>query len=353
VKVVDRAGKVVSLSDDFPSIEGMAWSADGGSVLFSASIDSLAIFEVNASGGAPPVAKVSSAGDLIVLDIAPDGTMAAASERVHMGVVVRGAGQAAERELGPFDQSWSLQLSSDGTFGTFSDGRGGSDYAVILRRVDGSPPVTLGEGNAGSISRDGRWVTAEILSTGRCVVYPTGAGAPVPIPIGPLEACNSPFFFPDDKSLGVFGNEKGKAPRLYRAAFPGGVPVPLLPEGLTPWQVSENGDRFLVQDKDFAFQVFEIGGRLSPVKGLEPRDRVLEWSAEGKWAIVSEAATIPAILQRVALDTGVRTRVGELGPADRAGVTTMAPRAFRDNGRIYAYSYERRVSTLFLVKQGR
>jgi hypothetical protein len=193
-------------------------------------------------------------------------------------------------------------------------------------------------------------VTAAILSAGRCLVYPTGAGAPVPIPMGPLDACDIAFFLRDDKNLVIWGNEKGKAPRAYRAAFPGGIPKPLLAEGLFLQYVSESGDRFLVLDKDDAFKVVDASGALSPVKGLRSNDDVIDWSAQGHWAMVHELSTVPAVLERVALDTGIRTRVAELGPTDRAGVTFVDPRAYRENGKIYGYQYSRRVSTLFLVR---
>ena len=58
---------------------------------------------------------------------------------------------------------------------------------------------------------------------------------------------------------------------------------------------------------------------------------------------------MPAVVSRVNLATGERTKVSELAPLNLAGVLGVGPTAFRDNGRDYAYGYVRNVSALYLV----
>jgi len=231
----------------------------------------------------------------------------------------------------------------------FGDSYGGRDYALMLRNVDGSPPAKLGDGNPGEISPDGRWVTATLFSSGRCVAYPTGAGAMVPIDPGPLQACQNAIWFPDGKSLLITGNEPGKPKRAFRATFPGGKPEALLPEGLDPQGISRSGLRVLVRDASRSWLLFEIGGAASTVKGLLPDDSFIEWGADERTVIMADARSIPALPHQVSLDTGVRRKLGEIGPADRAGLTSVVPLAYRDGGRQYVYSYVRRVSTLYVL----
>ena len=352
VKVVDRTGTVTTVAGEFPAEEGVAWSADGRSVLFAAaSTDAVDtnVYRTAAVGGGKPLPLIASAGSLYLQDMASDGRMAVTREDSRLGVVARGAAQDTERDLTPLDQAWQPALSADGRFVMFGDGHGGRDYALMLRNVDGSPPAQLGDGNPGDVSKDGRWVTATLYSSGRCVVYPTGAGAVVPIEMGPLEACQRAIWFPDGKNLLVTGNEPGKPARAYRAAFPGGKPEALLPEGLFALGISKNGLRVLAQDTSRVFQLFEVGGAASSVKGLLPGDAFVEWGPDERTVVVADTSSIPAQIYQVGLDTGKRAKLAELAPADRAGLTSVVPSAYRDGGRQYAYSYVRRVSTLYLV----
>jgi hypothetical protein len=354
VRVVDRSGAVTTVGGEFNGEEGVAWSPDGRTVFFSGAFEAeYRVFAAPAAGGTPPVALVSSAGTLYIHDVAPDGRMAVTREDVRYGVVARGAGEDAERDLTPLDQAWIPFLSDDGRFVVFTDGRGGPDYAAVLRRVDGSPPVRLGDGNAWDISPDGKWVTANLFSTGRCVAYPTGAGSTVTIELGPLESCDLAVWFPDGQSLLISGREPGKPARTYRAAFPGGTPEAFLPDGVEPRHASADGRTLLVRDQSRSWHRFEIGGSSTPVKGLLANDTILDWSDDTQTVLVGGDRSIPAQVFRVRLDTGERTKVGELAPADRAGLLGVNPAAWRDDGRQYLYSYVRRVSALYLVDVAR
>ena len=353
VKVVDRAGNVTTIGGEFNGEEGVAWTPDGRHVLFSGSdAAEYRVYSAPAAGGTTPVAVLSSAGSLYVHDVAADGRVAATREDTRYAIVARGAGQDAERDLTPFDQAWIPTLSEDGRTVLFSDGRGGMDYAVVLRNVDGSPPVRLGDGNAGNLSRDGRWATANLFSTNRCVVYSTGAAPMVPVEMGSLERCVGAFFLPDGKHLLIQGNEPGQPNRFYRASFPGGKPERLpLPDGIVPVKVSASGRRVLARDANDAWVRVELGGGSTPVKGMLPGDGVIEWSADERSAIVENGRTLPVQVVRVQFDTGVRTPLGQVAPEDRAGVLGVSVQEFRDNGRQYVYSVIKRVSALYLIEK--
>ena len=351
VKVVDRSGKVTSIAGEFAAEEGVAWSADSRSVFFSAVRSGNTDYELHrapAAGGEAFATILGSAGSLMVLDRAPDGRFAVTRTDNTYGVAARAHG-GEEIDLTILDQSWGPSLSRDGNFVTMTDGNSGDDYGVVLRRLDGSPPARLGDGNSGDLSPDGRWVTANIFSTGRCVVYPTGAGKTVLLDMGPLQQCSGAFWFPDGTSVLIVGNEPGKPVRAYRASFPVGTPKALLPEGQQPRAMSPDGRHLLVFNPDATFEQVELGGQAVPVKGLKAPDIVLEWKGDLRFVTVSERGTMPAVVSRVNLVTGERTKLSELAPVNQAGVLSIGAAAFRDNGRDYVYGYTKTVSTLYFV----
>ena len=351
VKVVDRNGKVTTIGGEFSGEEGVAWSADSRTVYFSGVHDGrleYVVYSAPASGTAPMDVILSAAGSLYMHDRSADGQFAVTREATTYGVAARGAG-TDERDLTPLDQAWSPWLSKDGTFVTMTDGRGSNDYSVVLRRLDGSPPARLGDGNAGPMSPDERWVLANTFSNGRCVVYPTGAGKTVLVEMGPLEKCVSGGWFPDGKSLMVSGNEPGKPLRQYRVSFPGGTPVPLLPEGFRVRLISPDGNHLLVSDGNGTIQRMAIGGTPAPVQGIEPWDHLLEWSPDLQYVTVADERNIPAIVSKVNLQTSARAKITEVTPRNPGGMLDMTIQAFRDNGAQYVYSYQKRVSALYLV----
>ena len=67
VKVVDRGGKVTTLTDEFLGLQGLAWTPDGATVVFSGNAAGGSVLQpmsVPASGGAPAAAGVRRAGPL-------------------------------------------------------------------------------------------------------------------------------------------------------------------------------------------------------------------------------------------------------------------------------------------------
>ena len=354
VKVVDRTGAVTTLTEQYWGAESVAWSTDGQAVIYAGGKSAeYEAFSVRASGGAAPVALMPSPGSLYVHDIAPGGRSIVSREDARYGVAARGAGQDHERDLTVLDQSWTPLLSPDGHLVVFNDGRGGEDYTVITRSAAGSPPARLGPGNIRAISPSGQWVAANIFSTGRCVVYPTGVGAMVEIAMGPLERCTKAVWFPDSQTLLITGNERDKPTRTYRAAFPRGTPQALLPEGVTAALISVSGRRVLAQTADGTWHRWDVDGGSTPLKGLRRDDVPIEWATDELSVLVGSRSTIPATVHRVDVATGQRTPLAEYAPADRAGLLVVEPSAYRDNGRQYAYGYYRRVSKLFLVSAAR
>ncbi len=263
VAVVDLAGKKTVLSDGYWGEEGLAWSAGGDEVLFSAgaAYNAFKIYRVTLSGRRRTA--LESAGGLTIQDVGKDGRWITSRDDHSNAVLVLGPGQASERDLSWLDLSDAQSLTPDGKALLFSDysGRaGGANYSTCLRQTDGSPVVRLGDGAAGDISRDGNHALAIVpTSPAQLVVYPTGAGEPRRLERGGLVSYETARFFHDGRSVLACGHEEGRAVRCYVQEVGGGAPRALTPEGTTQGFPSPDGRSVLVSGSD--------GLRLCPLEG--------------------------------------------------------------------------------------
>jgi hypothetical protein len=76
VKVVDRDGKIATLTDEFWGIESLAWTPDGASIVFSGAIGGIEGYQpriVPAAGGAPPRQVLPTVGSVMVMDVSKEG----------------------------------------------------------------------------------------------------------------------------------------------------------------------------------------------------------------------------------------------------------------------------------------
>jgi hypothetical protein len=165
--------------------------------------------------------------------------------------------------------------------------------------------------------------------------------------MGPLESCLAAGWFPDGKHLVVVGRERGQPVRTYRVAFPGGTPQLLLGEDLTPQGLRSSGGCLLASDAAGGWRRFDANGPSTAVAGLRRTDHLLD-CAPGRPVIVGDNTVVPALVYRVDLVTGRRTRIDEVAPVERAGILAVQLTVYRDNGQ-YAYEYTRGATTLYVA----
>ena len=79
-------------------------------------------------------------------------------------------------------------------------------------------------------------------------------------------------------------------------------------------------------------------------------DQVIRWSADGRSLLVFRGNDLPVRVEKVELESGRRTLVLELSPADRSGVIGIAAVSMSGDEKWYAYGYARDVSQLFTVE---
>jgi Tol biopolymer transport system component/predicted Ser/Thr protein kinase len=357
VNIVDLAGNNFVLSEGYWSERGLAWSPNGEEVLFSASLSggSYTVYAVTL-GGRRRIAY-QAPGGLTVQDVARDGRWLATRVDYRYVAMVHTPGAAGnqneDRDLSWLNTSHARALSQDGQTLLFAETGLGSNYAVCLRKTDGSPVVRLGEGWPADLSADGKLALAVVSRPPQLVIYPTGAGETQQLKRGEIENYVTAQWFRDGKSVLINGNETGKSTRFYVQEVGGAAARPVTPEGTRDGWLSANGKLVLARGPDGKYSVYPIsGGEPRPVPGLTEADVLAQWSADGRAVLVYRRAEIPCRLERVDLASGHRTLFKEFAPADRNGLLSMREIFVTDDLRSFAYTAYYQVSSLF-ISEGR
>ena len=82
---------------------------------------------------------------------------------------------------------------------------------------------------------------------------------------------------------------------------------------------------------------------------VEPNEGIMGWTPDSKSLYVSKRGTYPASVYRLEIATGKRELWKELTPPDPAGISNVSQPAIANDGKTYAYSYNRILSDLFLA----
>ena len=350
VNIVDLAGKNTVLSDGYWSERGLAWSADGKEILFSASLNggSYTVYAVTLAGERR--IAYQAPGGFTIEDVARDGRWLATRGDFRYVAMVHIAGTAEDRDLSWLNTSHARSLSQDGKTLLFAETALGTNYAVCLRQTDGSPVVRLGEGWPADLSADGKWVLVVVQSRPpQLVIYPTGAGETRKLERGEIENYVTAQWFRGGKSVLISGNEPGRGTRFYVQEIGGGAPRPVTPEGTRDGWLSSDGRLVLARGPEGKYFVYSIAGAdPRPVPGLTEADVLAQWSPDGRSVLAYRRAEIPCRLERVDLASGQRKLFKELAPPDRAGLLSMREIFVTDDLRSYAYTSYYQVSSLFV-----
>jgi dipeptidyl aminopeptidase/acylaminoacyl peptidase len=357
VMLLDLAGgKPRTLSKDWVSIQGLAWSSNGQEVWFTGtrSGGNRALQAVSRSGRERAVAR--QAGSVNLLDISPKGDVLLDEEDSRLGIV-SGHPTIGERDLSWLDFSALRDLSSDGRTLLFDEsGEGGGDEgSVFLRPVDAALPTRLTTGVGLGFSSDGHWaIAASAKNPDILRLLPVGPGEPRVIAQGKFSV-NWACWFPDGKRVLVSGFEPGRPPRLFVVTVDGGAVRPVGPEGvlLVSYSslISPDGRRVPIVQGDKTVALLPLdGGDPTPIPGLAPGELPCGWDTDGKSLFVYRPGQLPAKVELLDLATGARRAWKELMPRDPAGVNFIRPPHITRDGTAYAYSYARTLSRLFVAR---
>jgi serine/threonine protein kinase/dipeptidyl aminopeptidase/acylaminoacyl peptidase len=363
LSVIDIAGHKKNLSDEWYTIQGLAWSANSKEVWFTASKSGVdrTLYAVTLDGKERMVLRLP--GALMLFDIWKDGRvlmMRASWRRELVGMI---AGETKQRDLSWLDYSYPAGLSPDGKTLLFDEeGGGGSlaysksgglSYAVYIRKTDGSPAVLLGEGGALALSPDGKSVISQTQdSPSQLRLLTTGAGEARDLT---KDNVNHTWarWFPDGKRILFSGNEPGQGVRLYVQDIASNRSQAITPEGVdgnafvvspdSQWIAGIGPDR-----KGYLYPV--TGGDARVIPGLNPGEQPITFGSDGHSLYIYQPGELPAGVYRLDIQTGKRTLWRQLVPSDPAGVETIGPILMTPDAQTCVFGYHRMLADLYLVE---
>ena len=354
VVVFDVDGKRRTVSTGWGYASGLAWHPKTGEIWFSPRDLSAGSFLMlcavsPASGKVRVIAHLP--GIAVLHDVAPDGRILLDVADWHQSAMIGALGSAAETNISWLDFSGISGFSSDGkTVLLDESGRGGGALgSVYLRKTDGSPATRLGDGVPFALSTDGRWAIATPGSSfDRLVLLPTGPGQPRVLQEKGM-TYRTAVWVPGTQRVLFQGQLEGKPARVYVQDIDGGPPRPLTPENIGLSCASPDGKLAAVGTFDGKMFLYPIdGGAPQEIPGVTPEDNVIRFDDTGHSLFVTRG-DIPTEVFRLDLATGRHEKIGEINPSDRTGADGLVNVVLTPDGKMYGYSIQRRLSTLYLV----
>jgi Tol biopolymer transport system component len=354
LSVVDTKRQRRVLSTGWRAVSGVDWSPSGRELWFCCSRTGAeaALYAVDLSGRERMLTQIAGWG--LLHDVASDGRLLLANADTRIGIRGLAPGAKEERDLGWLDASVVYGISNDGKTILFGDPSSGEarNMAIYLRHTDGSPAVRLGYGNRPSLSADGKWVAC-VRSEGesaRLVLLPTGTGEERVLSTGAIQP-QTVEWFADGKRLLFSGGERGQPAQTYVLELAGGQPKAVTAAGIRATGVSPDG-RFAVVIGSGKLRLQALdGGHESAVAAVDPAVSVIRWSEDGRFLFLQrmQPEARSAAVLRMDVHTG-RTEVWRELRAPDPGAFFRGLARLSSDGQAYAFSYQRDLSTLFIVK---
>ncbi len=354
VCVVDLAGHVRTLSREWESESGLAWRPDGKEIWFTAveKGNNLNLMAVDLSARVRTLLNLPVG--LVLQDIASDGRVLAASKSQRLAMSFSALDDKEDIDLSWHDWDSARDISPDGQFVLFEDASeaAGPGYSVMLRKVDGTLPVRLGEGSTGGMSPDGKWAAS--ISTSKAAqitLFPTGAGQPRTINVSGLQNIQNGWarFLPGGQKLSVNANEVGHPPRCYFVDVSSGNAKVVTPEGVLCGPVSPDGRSIIGKGPTGPVLYPAEGGAPRLIPHLDPKFNPVRWSNDGSALFGYYPGELPSKVYKIEIASGKQTVIRELKPGAPAGVVMVAPVMVSGDGTRFAYSYNQTLSVLYLV----
>jgi hypothetical protein len=345
---------------------GLAWSASGDEVWFSAAETSLHAFltAVTLSGRQRVVARIP--GTLMISDVARDGRVLLLRQdyRVFVGATLPGDNR--ERDLSWLESSLLTDASADGK--TILLGAGGlGKFDLYLRNVSNASAIHLGSTLwlfGAALSPDQKQVLAVSAERpDQLTILPTGPGTSRNVLVENIASYTALRWFPTGDRFAFVGSEPRQGPRLFVASLVGGKATPISPQGDAAdglFIIAPDGRTIAALSAARSLCLYPVdGGPPRPVPGAVPGDLPLRWSEDGQGLYVAQRREQSATIDRLNLRTGRKQPWKEIAIPDPAGVVdsmTGEPYGRGGYSRIFltsdargvVYSYTRLLSQLYL-----
>ena len=359
--ILDRSGKVLARSPrEYVSLEGEAWQPDGKHVWYSAATRGWAdtIYSLSVTNKQREVRNFT--GLVRLDDISASGQVLLSRDVWRTGMELHRPGEPRDRDLSWLDATVVSDISPDGANVAFSEygEASGPVPLVYVRKTDGSPATKLGIGFLPVFSPNGKWVVAltNTETSQHLELLPTGVGETRVLKRYGIQQFLSAGWMPDGDAVYFAGND-GKDWRLYVQNISGAGPRAFTPPILANSNYLES--ELISPDGKFAFSrdvqgkawLFPVaGGKPQPVSGFTPEDIWVNWTSDGRSAYVYQNHYSTGQMFLLNLSTGERKPIMTLAPADPSGLTDVGPVRITSDGKTCVYSYDRDLSSLFLIK---
>jgi hypothetical protein len=86
-----------------------------------------------------------------------------------------------------------------------------------------------------------------------------------------------------------------------------------------------------------------------PLPGLKPNEKPFQWTPDSRSVYAYNPDEMPAKVYALDVATGQRRFIREIVPSDTTGVTTVSSIRFLPDEKYYAYEYNLRLGTLYLI----
>src|SRR5262249_16958279 len=327
--IVDVAGKKTNLTPLYATVQGLAWTPDGGEIWYTAAEGGFnrAVHAVTRSGKMRLVGRVP--GISTIRDISKAGRVLMTNERARLGVLGRGPGEEKDRELSWLDYSLVTDIAPDGQkiLITESGEGGGPGYSAYLRKMDGTPAIRLGGGSTEAFSPDGAWaLSITNAENPQIMLLPTSVGESRILSREGMDPISADFL-PDGKTIVYAATEVGQGSRLYLRDVGGGKSRALTPEGYAMFRgtITPDGKAIVVRGPDRRIYLYPLaGGEPTALPGLGDKHRPARFSADGKYLYIQEDQTIPMRVDSYDIAAGRLELWKELMVADAAGLRPIS-----------------------------
>jgi eukaryotic-like serine/threonine-protein kinase len=352
VAVVDAAnGSKRVLSAGWASVVGIAWSASGTEVWFTAARSGVerSLMAVTLDGRTRVVAQ--TAGGMHLRDIARSGEVVVERTNNHMLMSSGDLSEGSQQDISWLDWSRPVGVSADGNTILFDESGtgGGSGYSVFVYTRGSQLPKRIGSGRAMDLSEDGQWALAQ------------DAGDPSKLSL--LSIANQTAqpirgqgfiyywskFLPQGQEILAGGHFPGQPAGIYRQHIPDRDPV-LLTSGV---ELDE--------------PVIDRTGQFAAGVSDKCEITIIDLKTGTHRAVRSASATYPVVfmdenhaltrtvsnktitLDSLDLRSGQSSLFRKIQPSDVSGLSAIFPMHIARNLKNYVYSRLETYSDLFLV----
>ncbi len=344
VIVADRSGQVRTVSTGWESEEGLAWSASGKEVWFSAAAsgEQYCVHAANLSGQQRVVSCGTAATR--ILDASASGRVLLSTDDHRVTMVAVQHGSADEHDLSWLDAPSLPFLSDDGSEMLFTDESGiaGTDYSVYERKTDGSPAVRIGGGGFGSaISPDGKFALIVLPGDpqGRIQIVPVGPGQARVLNLTGYTPQWARWFH-DEQHILLSASEAGKTVSLYVTDVSGATPK-MVSSGFTVWAGASLDGKSIYTMQNGGWVVISVAdGSAKPIPGVQNPEYPIAFASDANHVFTQKPNETGLTIYKIDVDTGSREVWQVIKPKEQIGLAPMSlPTGITPDGKWLAFTY--------------